>query len=771
MGRGAAGAQVKLSLGANYVLTFAAGWINKYPVHRFSLLHTLGQSRGRCGGWAGLWGALWIAGIAQTPAMHVGERAVTLPKLLVIEHAGDDQFDATGMGTVEEELRSAPFSNELTEVDFTGEEGLGAEISAELAAISSASPAATAAGETRLNLRGFPAPVLRNGFAQLGILETLNINEIIVIQGPLVPVLGRAAPGGIQNFLTTRPSAKERNKFEAGTSTENRQRASWESTGALVPKKIWQRWAVDWSRKLGPEEFVRENDLTVSGAVTLKHTRAASSLISVDYRRYDGNPTAGIPEYKLAAGQLVLGPYLPLAHFNNNGPDAGILRQSLVVGAQFEGQINRTWALRAAVQGWWRAIDQDRFTATQLVLATGLFEGTREPRHIEQRQQALATHVEFTGRFRTAGIEHKLLSYVGVTWGEYDRADRALSLADRAALPLSVRAFNPLAPDYYFPAYTPDLYARLLTDRQEAARYTSWELTDRAAFDRGRTVVTAGLRLDQVNLAVQDHKPNALWPQLSDHTGQLSYHTGVNYQWIPRRVLLFASASTAFDPSTPVDARTGRIQRNETTLGYEGGLKGRALAGKVDYSASLFVLYNQHIARRNPLYDDPVLDAAQTQPQLVAAGEERFTGARVDLRYKLTPRLTAALRAVHLAAITTKSPSLDPEVGQQLTRLPVDTATVQLRYLPPLGLAGFSSSVSFSYIGSYVANYGDAKHAYLAWPSYGLLALTGGYTWKVGPRRCTLGLSLRNALAQDLVASNARVGSPRELGGSVRILF
>ena len=739
-----------------------------------TLIHIAQHSRRslqRFCGLVALWGVIYLAAGAQTPAVHPVERAVALPKLSVVEHAGDDQFDATGMGAVEEELRSAPFSNDLTEVDFSREEGLGIEVLAELAAISSASPAAAAAGEERLNLRGFPTPILRNGFTQLGILETLNVNETIVIQGPLVPVLGRAAPGGIQNFLTTRPSAKERNKFETGTSTANRQRASWESTGTLVPKKIWQRWAVDWSRKLGPEEFVRENDLTVSGALTLKHTRAASSLISIDYRHYEGNPTAGIPEYKLAAGQLVLGPYLPLAYFNNNGPNAGILRQSLVVGAQFEGQINRAWALRAAVEGWWRAIDQDRFTAAQLVLATGLFEGTREPRHIEQRQQALATHLEFTGRFRTAEIEHKLLSYAGVTWGEYDRVDRALSLADRAALPLSVRAFNPWAPDYDFPAYTPDLYARLLTDRQEAARYTSWELTDRAAFDRGRTVVTAGLRLDQVNLAVQDHKPNALWPQLSDHTGQLSYHTGVNYQWIPSRVLLFASASTAFDPSTPVDARTGRIQQNETTLGYESGLKGRALAGKFDYSASLFVLYNQHIARRNPLYDDPILDAAQTQPQLVAAGEERFSGARVDLRYKLTPRLTAALRAVHLAAITTKSPAIDLEVGQQLTRLPVDSATVQLRYFPVLGAAGFSSSASCSYIGPYVASYGDAKHAYLAWPGYGLLSLTGGYTWKIGPRRCTLGLSLRNALARDLVSSNARVGAPRELGGSLRVLF
>lgn len=98
-------------------------------------------------GLVAFWGASSLAAIAQTPAVHLVERTVTLPKLSVMEHAGDDQFDATGMGAVQEELRSAPFSNELTEVDFTGEEGLGVEISAELAAISTASPAAAEAGK------------------------------------------------------------------------------------------------------------------------------------------------------------------------------------------------------------------------------------------------------------------------------------------------------------------------------------------------------------------------------------------------------------------------------------------------------------------------------------------------------------------------------------------------------------------------------------------------------------------------------------------------
>jgi len=710
----------------------------------------------------------WAAAVAQTVVPD--EKPIALPKYEVNEHAEDDAFDATGMGSVEEQLRSFPFANDLTAVDFATEEGLSGDMDAELSAISTPSPAAAIAGEDRLNLRGFPTPVLRNSFIQMGVPETLNVNRTIIIQGPLVPVLGRAAPGGIQDFLTTRPAAKDRSKLEASASTDNRQRVAWESTGALLAKKLWQRWAVDWSRRAGPEQFLRENNLAVSGALTLKHSRAASSLVSVDYRRYDGNPTPGIPEYKVAAGQKVMGPYLPLALFNANGPDADVARESLVLGAQFESQLSRAVSMRAAVQGWWRDIDQQRFTTSQLLLSTGIFEGTREPRHITQRQRAFATHLEFTGRFRTGSVEHKLLGYAGVTWGHYDRDERALSVADRNALPLSVRRFDPAAPDYYFPAYDPLTYVRILTDRREAARYTSMEVSDRLAFVRGRTVVTAGLRFDEVDLAVDDLRATATIPHTRDRTAQLSYHTGVNHQLVRNRVLLFGILSTAFDPSTPVDARTGRIQDNETTIGYESGVKGRTRAGRLDYSASAFLLYNRNIARRNPLYDDPVFDANQTQPQLVASGEERFTGFRAELRYKLSDTLNVAVRGVHLAAITTKSPELGPEVGKQLARLPEDTATAQVRYSPPKGV-GLNWGASLSYIGSYVGNYEDPKRAYLEYPGYALLTLNTGYSWKRGPRQFNIGLSLRNALNRDLLASNARLGADRALGCSARVMF
>ena len=78
-----------------------------------------------------------------TPAV---DPAIALPKFEVQEHAADEAYDATGLGSHEEELRSAPFANELTMVDIDAEEGLSLETAGELSAISTTSPAAVAAG-------------------------------------------------------------------------------------------------------------------------------------------------------------------------------------------------------------------------------------------------------------------------------------------------------------------------------------------------------------------------------------------------------------------------------------------------------------------------------------------------------------------------------------------------------------------------------------------------------------------------------------------------
>ena len=694
---------------------------------------------------------------------------IILEELTVL--TSEDDYDATGMGSFEEELQEAPFANDLIDVTDSLLTDTDQKVNTELAAIAEPAPADRIAGGDRLNLRGFPTPALRNGFIQVGMLETLNTAQTIVIQGPLIPVLGRAAPGGIQNYMTARPRTNEQLRFTATVSTRDWQRASLEYTSPLRAKKSWQRVAVEWQRRRGPEAFAREETQAAYTALTWKHSRKASTMLAVDFRQVEGRVSPGIPEYRVDATQRIAGPWLPMALFNANGPAAGVRRRSAAASLQFDGQPSKHLALRTSLEGWWRTLEQDRFTTSVHNLATGKFEGVREPRHLEQPQQALAFRFEGTLRFNAWGSDQKLLASASVTRAQYHREERSLTLAERNRLPPDVLTFNPFAPNYYLPDFSPESYQRILANRQERASYLSAEVSDRMAWKRGQLVATTGVRFDVVDMEVNDLRPGASRPRLSDRTHQASYHAGVNYQVLPSRLLAFASTSTAFDPSTPVDARTGRIQDNETTLGFEAGWRGRELAGRLEYTLAGFMLFNQHIARRNPLYNDPIADADQTQPQLVASGEEEFSGGRLELKWMPSKTFVVALKSVATRAITTASPDLPQEVGRPITRLPPLNLSAHLRHRPAGALAGFNWGASWQYIDGFVANYADARREELIYPGYGLASFTTGWQWRRNNRILELDLAVRNALDCDLTASHARVGTGREFNFSTRLIF
>jgi iron complex outermembrane receptor protein len=446
----------------------------------------------------------------------------------------------------------------------------------------------------------------------------------------------------------------------------------------------------------------------------------------------------------------------------------------MVANVILDAQPHPKIALRAGVEAWWRRIEQDRFTTGLLNLGTGRFEGTREPRHSEQPQSARVARAEATARFSAFRGEHKLMLAASHTMADYLREERALSVALRNALPASVRLFDPAAPNYFRPPYSPLTYDRIITDRRERTRYTAIELSERMGIAKGRTVVTTGLRQDLVGLHLYDRRAGVTANQahLSDEVGQLTYHLGVNYQAVPSRLLLFATTSTAFNPSTRVDSRTGRIQGNETTRGHEGGLKIRSLKPQVDLTASVFTFFNQDISRRNPLYDDPVLDANQTQPQLVAAGEERFTGGKIEGRWKPIVPLTVTLRGTYVRAITQASPDLPEEVGRELTRFPPYNLSAAVSYGFGKGrFQGLSVSTSYAYISDFVANYEDRQRYRLEYPGYAITSVSTSYSKRVGNLTHGFGFVVRNVFDTDFLQKLARMGAGREFSASYRLMW
>jgi iron complex outermembrane receptor protein len=615
---------------------------------------------------------------------------------------------------------------------------------------------------------------MSNGFVRMGGLAVLNTARTVVIQGALVPGLGRAAPGGIQDFWTNRPRASKTQRFDYSISSLERQTAALEINGPTRPKRAWHRIAADWSRKTGPETFAASETRALNGSLTWRHSSAASTLFSVDYLQTHATAAPGIPEYRVSTGQKIVGPYLPLAGFNALGPEAGIRRRSMVANIILDAQPHPKIAVRAGVEAWWRRIEQDRFTTGLMNLATGKFEGTREPRHSEQPQSARVARGEATGRFTALGGEHKLMLAASHTMSDYLREERALSLALRNALPASIRIFDPAAPNYSRPPYDPEDYNRILTDRRERTRYTAIELTERMGIAKGRAVFTTGLRQDLVGLKVNDRRPGlpAAQARVNDTVGQLTYHFGVNYQALPSRLLLFATTSTAFNPSTRVDLRTGRIQGNETTRGHEAGFKARYAPQQLEFTTSVFTFFNQDISRRNPLYDDPVFDANHTQPQLVAAGEERFTGGKIEGRWKPITPLTLTLRGTYVRAITTVSPDLPEEVGRELTRFPPYNLSAATTYSFGKGrFQGLSLSTSWSYISEFIANYEDRQRHRLEYPGYATTSISASYAKRIGKRTHGFGIVVRNVFDVDLLRKLARLGAGREVAANYRLMW
>src|SRR5690606_13752054 len=102
---------------------------------------------------------------------------------------------------------------------------------------------------------------------------------------------------------------------------------------------------------------------------------------------------------------------------------------------------------------------------------------------------------DLTWRFAAFGADHKVLTGIESTHAQTDRLQRRLAIAERSLyLPATVRSFDPYEPDYYRPAYSPDLYKRAVTDRDEEVLYSALVVNTRSALHGGRTVFTTGIR-------------------------------------------------------------------------------------------------------------------------------------------------------------------------------------------------------------------------------------------------------------------------------------
>jgi iron complex outermembrane receptor protein len=747
----------------------------------------------------------------------------------------DDERDPTGMGGPDAEMTEAPFSNDLLagDVPYENEVDVAIDTELQLAAASTTNPADVATTINRANLIGFPTPILRNGFTQTGVPEVLNAGHTEIWQGPFTPVTGRAAPGGIRNLVTNRPGRGQLRLYFYGNDTGYTQ-ARLNHTSELIGKKLWQRVAIDHRLSDSPVEYAYYRITDLSGGLTWRINRRHSVMLNVDHRRYDANTSAGIPHYRNTITTLndphlskeeneainierkrIIAPYLPLATFNSYGPDALTRKRISSASLQYEGSPSRRLALRGNLQAWQRDLWQDRFAVGQYLLDTGLYSGTREPLRIEQPMDVLTATAEATYRLALKHSDHKITFRLEHIRTRYTRIDHYLDNTDKDADGLTALtrfthrpglthtytspsptldnpdrtgtttaygSFDPYDPDYYFPTYNEDQYRDRRIDRDETTAISSAALGERLALWRGKLVATAGMRFDHVELSVDNHPTpgtNRVTSYSDDVRDEFTWLAGANYQVLPRRLLLFANTSTAFEPCTRVDGRTGEIQGNETTLGYELGLRGMLLK-RIGVTALFFQYQNKNIARGNPLYNDPDFDKDQTQPQLVSAGKERFTGGTLSVRGVLGYGFEINLRAAYTDAVTLASPDRTEQIGKEIARLPPANFALSTTYRAPAAgkFKGCYAVLTITAVSDYIAYYEDKTRSYLDYPANTQFSLGLGRSWTVGKPargkrllRHSFYLGISNLLNRDQFNRFARLAQGRRAGMSYSLIY
>lgn len=618
--------------------------------------------------------------------------------------------------------------------------------------------------------RGFTTPRLRNGLTQLGFPEQIVGGRRDLLTGFLAVLYGRTAPGGIVNLISRRPSPKPTGAYDAVVSTRpsyfvQAERAQPFRTRKPAKKKapppnLHGRVVVSGLRQEGPEDFAKRDEWVFGTSLRYAPDKLTVLLLELEAAFTRAVPGTGIPATRAVPGAKTGAPALALAGFSTDGPHARSERDSLSLSLWGERKLSATRTLRGGAQWWAREQTELRFATGPYVLSTGRFDGTREPQFNDRREHTLGAQVEFDQAIKGRRLNQRWLVGLEGSAAVSDREKRALPKPVRDALPGAVRFLDPLAPDYSLPAYSAALYSRELTLRDESADYLGVFASDRLSWGRGRYGATFGLRHDRVHGEVDDLLAGAKIPHSANTVQKTTYHSGLVVQ-LARGFAGFANLSSAFQPTRRVDARTGKIQGSESTQGAEAGVRWQTPTRNLLVTAAVYRLSNQNITRNNPIYEDPVLDPDRTQPQLVASGEERFSGADVAVRWNPWLPLTLDVRGGWLEAITTSSPDLPEEVGRQLPRTPRFTGSTAVTYAPGGTGKGWQGGAAWAWIGAQTATYESRTRELVAYDGYGVIAANVSYNWESNKRRSSVAFAVRNVFDRDLAAATGRLGGER----------
>lgn len=720
---------------------------------------------------SGALGSLLLsAAFAQTPAPtpNQTDEVVELSPFVVSTEKSDGYIASEAVtGTrVRTQIKDLPFSISVITSEFMNDFDFF-DLGSDLAYTASLNSVDT---QGNFTLRGYGATfMLRNGFYRLGLVDRINTDRIEVIKGPNAAIYGSTSPAGLINIVSKQPQFTSSQTVRVTAGSESMLRAETNVNtplGSLGGVRFAQLFSAKAQESDAATPFAHSKSRVIGYSLLAKFKDNSTLLFEFDWTKRSGTADTGqLPfEYNVKAKTYSSVLRRDLAHFSQAGPDSIADRKQHSFYLTYDKQYNRVWSTHAGFNSYARrAFNFNNGSRDQFDPATNSFTRPNvvvDPLNEDgfgiqvdtlahyplmdgmlDNKTLLTLDVSNNWRFRQQnGVNTKLYSIKGVT---LDDPDYSLPPRD---------AFN------------------IVTRRDHARWHIEGALLRHQLMAmEGRLIAFGSLRFDRVtyNLDFGDQfntggsKPGSL-----KTPGEVLHYTdtawspnvGFNYKVTPR-IALYASHSKSFSPSGQVaKLGTPRLD-NETSVGWDYGIKASYLEDRL-----IFTLGGYDIDRSG-------VKTSRTDPdtgveETVAAGKQRARGFEFEGSWQVTDDLTFLASYSHVDAVIVYNGDAITDVGQPPDGLPNQQASFAWKYrFRQTAFAGLSWNGGITYSGkSYfnsTASPGDPRREIYA-PGAALVNTGLTYQWSGSHGiKHSIRLSAKNLLDRDYLTNRGGLGDER----------
>lgn len=576
-------------------------------------------------------------------------------------------------------------------------------------------------------LRGFRtsnSSVFRDGRMYIvnyynGQQEPYGLERIEVLKGAASVLYGAAAPGGLINTVSKRPTTERLRELHAEAGSFGRKQVAGDFAGAIDAQGEWSYRLTFLKRDSHSfNDYVPDDRLYIAPALKWQPDAATSLTLLTEYQQDRTVYVDGLP----AAGTLAPNPNgrIPRTRFTGEPGYDGFRLKRYSIGYLFEHAFSEQWKLNHSLRYYhaqndyrntwgWGLSDDLRSTADR---------GAQD-RWDRSSSAVIDTSVQY--RTTTGSVEHTAL--VGF---DYSAPRHESERYDRTAANL----------DYYAPVYgrpmgpaTPAAFA-WKSDMQRLGIYAQQQMKI-----AGKWVVMLGGRQDRVRY---DERNFFTGEKNVDNEKSQAFSGRAGLVYLADNGLApFLSYSESFEPT---DGRDRLGNRFKPTRGaqYEAGVRYQPEGSGTLLSAVVYQLTQDNVS-----VPDPASASFSVQ-----AGQVRSRGFELEARTGLGRhgRLIAAY--AYTDARTTRASPLQPqEQGRRSLSTPLHQLSLWGDYaLDAWGAPGVRLGAGWRYLGE---TFGLAQGTRVTLPSYGLIDAMVSY--RTGPWRFALNVS--NLADRNYIAS------------------